>query len=367
MKTKTEIRIDKIVWWIPTRKIRDRVRDKMLLNNYKIIEQEIAEKRLKLKEECRKNGLICVSHGEYLTKLAQYYRKFPNEFMKEMEEFKKGMDSEDLEYLEYFMNQIKYAPDGIDIPYLIFDNSSLKFFSKEQEIVYFNEESIYNYLKKEFVNIDYISLIILYFKSGILYLPEYIISKFKNTVCIDGGGYIGDTAIFFSKYDFSEVYAFEPDIVNFNTAKRNINNYKNKNNIKILNMGIGNENSKLNLQFNDFIDAGSSFKKSISDEDKSYTVDVVKIDDYFKDRKNKIGLIKLDIEGFEEEALIGAEEIIKNDKPVLLVAGYHDWVSFKQMFRIKKWIENLNLGYKIMFRQIGYTEILTWCFICYVE
>lgn len=86
-----------------------------------------------------------------------------------------------------------------------------------------------------------------------------------------------------------------------------------------------------------------------------------------KDRKNKIGLIKLDIEGFEEEALIGAEEIIKNDKPVLLVAGYHDWVSFKQMFRIKKWIENLNLGYKIMFRQIGYTEILTWCFICYVE
>ena len=191
MKTKTEIRIDKIVWWIPTRKIRDRVRDKMLLNNYKIIEQEIAEKRLKLKEECRKNGLICVSHGEYLTKLAQYYRKFPDEFMKEMEEFKKGMDNEDLEYLEYFMNQIKYAPDGIDIPYLIFDNSSLKFFSKEQEIVYFNEESIYNYLKKEFVNIDYISLRILYFKSGILYLPEYIISKFKNTVCIDGGGISG--------------------------------------------------------------------------------------------------------------------------------------------------------------------------------
>lgn len=135
----------------------------------------------------------------------------------------------------------------------------------------------------------------------------------------------------------------------------------------MLNMGIGRENSKLSLELGDNINMGASFLRDIVDNKNSYTVDVVKLDDYFKNRENKIGLIKLDIEGFEEDALIGAEEIIKNDKPVLLVAGYHDWLSFKQMFRIKKWIKDLNIGYKIMFRQIGYTELLTWCFICYVE
>ena len=367
MKTKIEMEIDKKVWWIPIRNIRDNVRYKMLSKYCKLIQIEQEEINKKIREICKNNGMVYIKHGEYLTKLAQYYRKYPNEFMNEIEEFKKDMDNEDLEYLEYFMNQVKYAPAGIDIPYLIFNNASLKLFSKEQEMVYFNEETIYKELKKEFGDIDFIGLYLLYFKRGILYLPEYIINRFKDTVCIDGGGYIGDTTIFFSKYDFSEVYGFEPDITNFNKAKYNINNYKNKNNIKILNMGIGKENAKLSMELTGSLNMGASFKKDIANKDKSYIVDVVKLDDYFKNRKNKIGLIKLDIEGFEEEALIGAEEIIKNDKPVLLVAGYHDWISFKQMFRIKKWIQNLNVGYKIMFRQIGYTEILTWCFICYVK
>lgn len=188
MKTKTEINIDKKVWWIPIKSIRDNIRYKMLLNNSKIIQKEREENKEKLREQCRINGMIYVNHGEYLTKLAQYYRKYPDEFIKEMNIFKKDMEKEDLEYLEYFMNQIKYVPAGIDINYLIFNNTSLKLFSKEQEMVYFNEELIYNELKKEFGDIDFIKLYLLYFKRGISYLPEYIITKFKNTICIDGGG-----------------------------------------------------------------------------------------------------------------------------------------------------------------------------------
>lgn len=211
MKTKTQINIDKKVWWIPIKKIRDGVRYKMLAKNSSVIAKERKEIETKIiesdtkeqyekkdlvKEQCRRNGLIYVNYGEYLTKIAQYYRKYPKEFMKDIEEFKKDMDKEDLEYLEYFINQVKYAPAGINIPYLIFDNSSLKLFSKEQEIVYFNEEAIYNELKKQFWNIDFMGLYLLYFKRGIFYLPEYIITKFKNTVCIDGGG-ISETLLYF--------------------------------------------------------------------------------------------------------------------------------------------------------------------------
>ena len=69
----------------------------------------------------------------------------------------------------------------------------------------------------------------------------------------------------------------------------------------------------------------------------------VQSDDYVKENNIKIGLIKTDVEGFEQNLLMGAIETIKRDKPVLSISIYH---TFDDFFNIKPWIENLNLGYK---------------------
>ena len=58
-----------------------------------------------------------------------------------------------------------------------------------------------------------------------------------------------------------------------------------------------------------------------------------------------VGLIKVDIEGQEQNFLMGATETIKKFRPMLILSIYHNWSDF---LRIKSLIEILNLGYKFI-------------------
>lgn len=62
---------------------------------------------------------------------------------------------------------------------------------------------------------------------------------------------------------------------------------------------------------------------------------------------------------------LALKKIIKKFKPVLLISCYHDHVALGQMFRLKKQIENLDLGYKILFRQLEIENVLEYNLICY--
>ena len=57
----------------------------------------------------------------------------------------------------------------------------------------------------------------------------------------------------------------------------------------------------------------------------------------------EVGLIKVDIEGAEQDFLAGARKTIEKHKPVLLMSIYHNADDF---FDIKPIIESWNLGYK---------------------
>jgi hypothetical protein len=51
------------------------------------------------------------------------------------------------------------------------------------------------------------------------------------------------------------------------------------------------------------------------------SINTVKLDDALKDEP--VSFIKMDVEGSESNALLGAEEIIKNLKPKLAISVYH--------------------------------------------
>ena len=70
---------------------------------------------------------------------------------------------------------------------------------------------------------------------------------------------------------------------------------------------------------------------------------MVTLDSYVKENNIEVGLIKTDLEGFEQPFLRGAIETIKEQKPVLIISIYHNYSDF---FEIKPMLENLNLGYK---------------------
>jgi hypothetical protein len=61
-------------------------------------------------------------------------------------------------------------------------------------------------------------------------------------------------------------------------------------------------------------------------------------------RNQPIDLIKIDIEGFELDALSGARQVIQTWKPDLAIAGYH---KFSHMWEVTEAILALEPGYVI--------------------
>ena len=74
-------------------------------------------------------------------------------------------------------------------------------------------------------------------------------------------------------------------------------------------------------------------------------VQVVRLDDCLPN--SRVGYLKLDVEGHEIEALTGAEALIRRNRPILAIAGYHRW---DDLWRIPAWIAGLDLGYRLRFR-----------------
>lgn len=52
-------------------------------------------------------------------------------------------------------------------------------------------------------------------------------------------------------------------------------------------------------------------------------MELISIDDIVRENDFTVGLIKMDIEGYEFEALRGAKNTIEKFKPVLLISIYH--------------------------------------------
>ena len=76
-------------------------------------------------------------------------------------------------------------------------------------------------------------------------------------------------------------------------------------------------------------------------------IETVNLDE---DIKEKIDIIKMDIEGEEYNALIGCKNHIINDKPILLISVYHNNTD---LFRIPKLIYEYNNNYKFYLRNYG--------------
>lgn len=185
---------------------------------------------------------------------------------------------------------------------------------------------------------------------------DYIknISQVKNKNIIDAGGFIGDSAILFSDYTDKNVYSFEPFLHHYNMMLKTIELNK-KNNIIPVNMALGDSDKELSLYSNGNLNMGLSIERNSEKLDINQIEDKVKmatLDSYVKENNIEVGLIKTDLEGFEQPFLKGAINTIKEQKPVLIISIYHNYSDF---FEIKPMIENLNLGYK--FKIIKYKNI----------
>ena len=61
-------------------------------------------------------------------------------------------------------------------------------------------------------------------------------------------------------------------------------------------------------------------------------------------------MIKMDIEGAEEKALLGCQKQIIKNKPKLLISVYH---NHEDLWKIPRMISNMNPNYKFYLRYYG--------------
>ena len=185
-----------------------------------------------------------------------------------------------------------------------------------------------------------------------LYQPQHIdrcfhhIKNRKHTA-IDVGGHCG----FWSFYlggNFKKVYAFEPVEIFRECFKKNIPHE----NVELLPVALGNENNFVSMNV-ELENTGATHVSNKTDD--LNKVELKKLDDYgFTD----IDFIKIDVEGFENQVVLGAKETLLRNKPIIIVEqkGFSDRFNETQF----EAIDNLkSYGAKVI-DQVVKDYILSW-------
>jgi len=159
------------------------------------------------------------------------------------------------------------------------------------------------------------------------------------------GALVGECALEFAKtcknkgLTYKEIINFEPDPKNFVELKKNT---RHLNNIRSFQCGLWSKKSR--LRFSNPRET-QICTPGVLDEKGNMEVNVTSLDEFIIN--SNISLIKMDIEGAEIEALRGAAETIKRNKPKLAISLYH---KRNDIFEIPLLIHKLNPKYKFYLR-----------------
>ena len=177
-----------------------------------------------------------------------------------------------------------------------------------------------------------------YFQNDIYELNE-------NDIIYDCGAFDGDTvrSLLDGDRDFKKIISFEPDKENFNKLTSFVERqcYEIKSKIRTYEYAVGNKEEL--LSFKSSADASSTISDNGACEVKSIRIDKM-VEEGWDDIPT---IIKMDIEGFEENAIYGAINVIKKYKPILLISVYH---KQRDLWEIPLLINKISEGYKFYLR-----------------
>jgi FkbM family methyltransferase len=178
-----------------------------------------------------------------------------------------------------------------------------------------------------------------------IYYPQYFVKEvfkyYKDEVFVDGGAYIGDTITELLKYvpnkAIKKIYAWEPDEGNGNMLLQEVKK-SSKGGVEIEWIPCALYKEKAILKFTDSSDGVSK----IGDNGQ-----IIVNADTIDNRCSDATFIKMDIEGAEIDALLGAKNTIINNKPKLAICIYH---SNEHLYEIPLLIHEWVPDYKLYVR-----------------
>jgi len=182
-----------------------------------------------------------------------------------------------------------------------------------------------------------------YFPKDVPVVPET-----KELRFIDCGAFTGDTIeLLHNNIDSKEsiVISFEPDPNNLKTLQKNIKKFPNID-IIVIPMGVFSKTEILKFSLSG---SGSAISK-----DGDVSVPVTSLDETVYSFKPNY--IKMDVEGAEKEALLGAKNIIRDFTPNLAVSLYH---KPEDLWELPLLIDELNSDYNFYIRTHAHLGIET--------
>lgn len=162
----------------------------------------------------------------------------------------------------------------------------------------------------------------------------------RSEIFVDAGGFDGDTTEEFCRRcpDYRAVHLFEPSQHNMRAAKARLEGHRDISfRAEALSDHIG------SMRFN--AEAGSA---SAATSGPGEDVRVTTLDHAVTD---PVSFIKMDLEGWELKALAGCERHIRDDRPKLAIAVYHQAADFRT---ISQYARSIHADYKLYLRH--YTQ-----------
>lgn len=176
------------------------------------------------------------------------------------------------------------------------------------------------------------------------------LKKDGSEFLVDLGAYDGDTVQEFldlTEKRFKKIYALEPDTRNYMKLRRR--HYALGSAIFIpFNAAAWDEDGKIGFSQRGGRQSYALLTSENTDK-KIKTVDTRSVDSLCKNENPT--LIKIDTEGCEKKALLGANEVIKRSKPKMIVSLYH---RTEDMLELPLLVKQLNPNYKLYLRHHEY-------------
>ncbi len=161
---------------------------------------------------------------------------------------------------------------------------------------------------------------------------------------LDLGGYDGDTVLEFLEQTggkYGSVTVLEPDVKNFRKLTKTAEQYGWED-MQLLNKGVWSEDSTLSFD-------NRAGRNSFLSSSGRTTVPVCSVDGLLQDKP--CTFIKMDVEGAEREALLGAAKTIRQKNPKLAFSGYH---RSEDLFSLPLLLKEIEPSYRIYLRHHPY-------------
>ena len=170
-----------------------------------------------------------------------------------------------------------------------------------------------------------------------------------EAACLDVGANIGMTTLLMSKL-FKEVYSFEPVPSTFSLLKRNVERNRLEN-IALFNVALGSEAFSTEIQFAEGNRSGG-FINDITKASEGHVSEKIMVergDAILKEHHVIPSFIKIDVEGYELQALRGLEQSINQSQPVVMLEANHWCLNALQRTSMPDFLDELLDTFPILY------------------